>query len=134
MLEILSLPCDHEGFRAAKQLADQSMCKKMKVGAAVWHPELGLLGAGNNDVDEPQLKCPREAEGFETGEGYWCCEQICLQKHHAEVGAIRHALSCVPAGTLVGATLYVWGHVYACDACREYAREAGIARIAFPIT
>jgi len=120
-------------FSGAIMAADASDCAKQKVGACVWHPDYGLLGAGNNGCDYPSTKCPREVDGYPSGEGYHLCVKACGQRHHAEVAAIKHARECVPAGLLVGATIFLWGHHYSCAACQESAREAGIAHIAFPV-
>jgi len=77
---------------------------------------------GTNYCDNEQEKCPRE--DMKTGEGYDLCKNICEQKHHAEVAA------CLEAGEDArGGTLYLIGHSYCCNNCKEVMNKHGIKKV-----
>lgn len=132
-VQYIEVPADHAGFHAAKFLAAGSGCIKAPVGAAIFDNDLGLLGAGNNDVVYPPRTCPRVVDGYATGEGYQLCKDYCGQNLHAEVAAILHAQKCVPASLISGSTLFLWGHTYCCEHCVELLNEAGITTVALPV-
>jgi deoxycytidylate deaminase len=96
-------------------------CAKQTVTATII-AENGDTYLSTNYCLNPQVSCPRA--GLLTGEGYELCKDICRQVGHAEVNAIT--LAGVNA---VGATLYLKGHTYACDGCKQAAKEAGIKEI-----
>lgn len=98
-------------------------CAKQRVVATLIARD-GLRFVGENDCENPQTECPRA--GLATGEGYHLCRSICHQTAHAEINAIAAA-----TGHTDGATLYIEGHYYACDACRLACDAAGIAEIVF---
>lgn len=77
----------------------------VKDGRVVWY--------GTNEHKEP---CKRE--GYPTGEGYDLCKW-CDYDNHAEANALR-------GQDARGAVLYLIGHTYACDPCKEKAKEAGV--------
>lgn len=72
-----------------------------------------VLSYGTNEHKEP---CKRV--GYPTGEGYELCKE-CDYDNHAEANALRD----VEAD---GATLYLIGHTYACDPCKEKAAKKGV--------
>lgn len=96
-------------------------CAKQVVVATV----IALNGEryiGTNHCMKPQATCPRA--GMPTGVGYELCKSICEQDAHAEVNAVRLA-----GPDAVGATLYLEGHTYACQACQVASVSAGVAEI-----
>lgn len=79
---------------------------------------------GTNWCQNPQDKCPRDTQGYETGQGYHLCNEICGQSSHAEVDAINKA-----GEKAKGAKLYLSGHTYACEPCKSSCLSAGIDEI-----
>jgi len=55
-------------------------------------------------------------EGYPTGEGYELCEG-CNYPNHAEYKAVQGQS---------GGTLYLLGHAYACEPCKEACLKAGV--------
>ncbi len=77
---------------------------------------------GSNKCNSPQNICPRE--DLPTGVGYEMCKDICEQDCHAEVDA------CLKAGDEAkGGKLYLIGHTYCCDDCKEIMKYHGIKDI-----
>lgn len=95
-------------------------CAKQIVKAVIVASD-GEIFKGDNSCANPQEVCPRDSEGYKSGEGYHLCKEICDQEAHAEVDAITKAGS-----KSKGATLYLTGHSYACDNCSKAAELAGI--------
>lgn len=60
--------------------------------------------------------CKRE--GYPTGEGYDLCEP-CQPHNHAEQRALDKTKER-------DATLYLFGHTYACDSCKRACEDAGV--------
>ena len=80
---------------------------------------------GSNSCKDPRINgCPRDAFNMPSGEWYFYCTDVCKQKYHAEVDAIRKA-----GKHAKGATLFLVGHNRICNDCREAADKAGIERI-----
>ena len=77
---------------------------------------------GANDCANPQPSCPRD--GLPSGVGYHLCTGICRQTGHAEVNAI-----CAAGNKAEGSVIYLTGHTYACDDCKNFAEWAGVAEI-----
>lgn len=132
MIERIDTDWNHPAFEAARLVASISGCVKAPVGACLYHEEFGVLGVGNNDTTHAGTICPRDVEGCESGEGYWMCRDLCRQTHHAEVGAVEHALLCNPARVLKGSTMFIWGHSYSCANCLSTMEKAGVTQVAFP--
>jgi deoxycytidylate deaminase len=82
-----------------------------------------LVSIGTNEIHNNQItECPRK--GMKSGEGYDLCKTACQQGHHAEVDA------CLKAGEEAeGATLYLIGHTYCCDSCKQVMEDHGIKRV-----
>ena len=82
----------------------------------------GKYYIGTNWCVDSQIECPRK--DLPTGVGYNLCEDICRQYAHAEVDA------CYKAGNEAhGGTLYLLGHTYCCDNCKEVMSKYGIANV-----
>lgn len=58
---------------------------------------------------------------METGKGYNLCKNICKQHNHAEVDAIQKAGKRARNGEL-----FLYGHTYCCDSCKNKMNEMGI--------
>lgn len=74
---------------------------------------------GTNECSNPQEICPRK--NMKPSEGYELCKIICGQKAHAEVNALEKA-----GENAIGADLYLIGHYYICDWCKESIKKYGI--------
>lgn len=82
----------------------------------------GEVFIGENLCKSPQEVCPRGS--LPTGVGYELCKSVCNQGNHAEVNAI------LMAGTKAnGSTIYLNGHSYACDSCKQFADAHGVKEI-----
>ena len=96
-------------------------CAKQVVTAIIVALD-GRWYKGENDCAKPQTICPRN--DLPTGVGYHLCREVCKQDSHAEVAALQKA------GTAAnGATLYLSGHYYACNECKQSCDDAGIVNI-----
>lgn len=98
-------------------------CAKQKVTAVLVDSE-GNGYVGENDCLNPQAVCPREIMRCKTGEGYELCQAICKQTGHAEQNAIALA-----GDKAKGGIIYLQGHTYACDSCKQAASDAGVKDI-----
>lgn len=96
-------------------------CAKQVVTATIVTP-VGERFVGTNYVRNHQPICPRA--DMPTGVGYHLCKEVCDQSGHAEPNAIAAA-----GEKAKGAVLYLEGHTYACDPCKEAADRAGIREI-----
>lgn len=96
-------------------------CVKQTVVATIIDLD-GVRHVASNHCLTPQQTCPRA--GMATGVGYELCRDVCHQPAHAEVNAVRLA-----GEKCKGATLYLEGHTYACEPCKQVAREAGIVEV-----
>jgi len=96
-------------------------CAKLTVVAII--EKNGEYWVGTNLCYKPQKKCPRRS--MTSGSGYELCKNICEQPYHAEVAA------CHSAGSIntQGATLYLIGHIYCCDDCKEIIKRYGIKKV-----
>lgn len=98
-------------------------CVKQRVIATIV-TATGERFVGENDCDTPQMTCPRA--DMPTGVGYELCRSVCHQTGHAEVNALRKA------GThAAGGRMFIEGHFYACDPCKEAMASAGVVSIEF---
>jgi hypothetical protein len=85
-------------------------CAKQEVIAVIENN--GQYWIGSNWCLTPQDECPRG--DMPSGEGYNMCHDTCRINGHAEVEA------CNKAGDNAdGGTLYLVGHSYCCDDCKE---------------
>lgn len=85
----------------------------------------GGFWIGTNWCLNPQTECPRDKQNMKSGEGYILCKEICKQPAHAEIDA------CMRAGkdNTNNATLYLIGHTYVCDNCKDVMTEYGIKEV-----
>lgn len=98
-------------------------CIKQTVRALIVTPS-GEKFEGTNACENPQDRCPRDLQGYKSGEGYHLCKEVCQQQSHAEVAAIKNA-----GNKAEGSKLYLIGHTYACDNCKSVAKLHGISEI-----
>lgn len=96
-------------------------CAKQRVVATIVSPD-GASFVGENECLEAQWPCPRK--DMATGEGYHLCKEICQQVGHAEIVALTKA-----GERARGSSIYLQGHTYICDACKEACRAAGISQM-----
>jgi deoxycytidylate deaminase len=99
-------------------LRDERACAKQETIAVIITPENKVF-VGTNWCENPQEVCPRK--DLPTGVGYEMCKNICKQQAHAEVDACRKA-----GKEANGADLYLIGHYYCCDNCKEIMEQYGI--------
>ena len=85
-----------------------------------------FISMGSNEIHADIGECPRK--GMKTGEGYDLCKSVCNQRYHAEVDACHKA---GPSKTK-GATLYLIGHTYCCDYCKNVMNDYGIKNVIIP--
>jgi hypothetical protein len=102
-------------------LIDERKCAKQEVIAVIITPKLEIF-VGSNWCETPQKECPRK--DMPTGVGYEMCRDICKQRTHAEIDACQKA-----GANAVGADLYLMGHTYCCDHCKEVMEAFGIKNI-----
>lgn len=98
-------------------------CAKQVVKASLVAAD-GSVFYGENSCVNPQKTCPRDLKGFNSGEGYELCKEICKQTNHAEVNAIKAA-----GVKAKGSVIYLDGHSYACENCKSTAKKAGVKEI-----
>lgn len=82
----------------------------MRTVIAVLVQDGQVVNIATNEHLEP---CKRE--GYPTGEGYELCK-YCDYGNHAEAKVVRG---------FKGGTVYVIGHTYACEPCKEAVKQAG---------
>jgi deoxycytidylate deaminase len=100
----------------------KNKCAKQTTVAIIMNGD--KMFVGTNSCGNPQKVCPRDEQGYKTGEGYHLCKEICQQGAHAEVDA------CQKAGEYAkGATLILLGHYYCCDNCKKVMKEHGIKNV-----
>jgi len=82
----------------------------------------GQYWLGTNSCEKPQKNCPRGK--MPSGVGYEYCQDVCKQTGHAEENAVKAA-----GKDAKGGTLFLIGHTYCCDNCREVMKKAGIRNV-----
>lgn len=85
----------------------------MRKVVAVVVKDGAVLSYASNEHKEP---CKRE--GYPTGVGYELCAD-CNYPNHAEYKAVQ-------GRDVKGATLFLFGHTYACEPCKKAMVEAGV--------
>ena len=96
-------------------------CKKLTTLAVIIKAGK-VVSFGTNEIENNIDICPRI--NLPTGEGYELCKSVCNQKYHAEERA------CVVAGMKAkGGTLYLFGHSYCCDNCKDVMNTYGIKEV-----
>lgn len=94
-------------------------CAKQRVICRI-ETTTGQIVTGENTCTFPQVTCPRDVQGYGTGEGYHLCQQVCGQQGHAEQVAVRNMKG------RRGGMAYLEGHTYACESCKEALRSVGV--------
>lgn len=87
---------------------------KQRIVIAVVVKDGAVISYATNEHDD----CKRI--GYPTGEGYELCDG-CQYDNHAEKKA--------SSGEVSGATMYLIGHTYACESCKEAVKKSGIKEI-----
>jgi deoxycytidylate deaminase len=100
-----------------------------KVGAIIFKDNK-IIGYGANGSDYHELHgCERKHLGSRTGEDYHLCPG-CDPRNHAELRAITCARTS--RHDIIGASMYIWGHWWACESCWNAIIGAGIQNVYFP--
>lgn len=118
---------EHPHILAAKAYArEHSLDKTMPAGSVVVLDDV-MLGWGANGSDYHNTRaCERVLQGIPTGQRYDLCEG-CHPKNHSELRAVADALA--KGHKLAGASLYLWGHWWACESCWNAIIAAGITNV-----
>lgn len=103
----------------------KSGCAKQATSAVIVK-DGKILGRGTNAGIKVDI-CPRVERGYAPGVGYELCREICKQKEHAEIMAIRNALKQVKS--LKGASIYLGGHWWICEPCWDAIIQARISKV-----
>ena len=114
---------ENEFMREAKKVAEsKSLDREWPTGVVVVK-DGSIIGRGANGSEyHLQHGCERKRLGIATGERYDLCEG-CDPKNHGEPRAIRDA------GDARGADVYMWGHWWCCEPCRQAMIDAGINKV-----
>jgi len=120
---------EHPYMVAAKTCAhEESLDTTMPVGSVVVLDGV-VVGRGANGSNYHKTNvCERVLQGVPSGTRYDLCEG-CHPKNHSERKAVADALA--NGYSLVGASLYSWGHWWACESCWSAIIEAGIKDVYF---
>lgn len=111
----------------AKEIArEHSLDETMPTGAVIVKDEKIIAYGANGSDYHKTHGCERVKLGIPTGQGYDLCEG-CHHKNHAEVSAIRQALE--QNKDVSGASLYLWGHWWACEPCWSSMIDNGINKM-----
>lgn len=118
---------EHPHMVAAKAHArEHSLDTTMPMGSVVVLDGVVLgWGANGSDYHKTHI-CERVQQGVPTGQRYDLCEG-CHPKNHSELRAITNATA--KGHQLAGASLYLWGHWWACESCWEAIIAAGITDV-----
>ena len=123
--KILYVSPENKFMLEATKLLQSSGCRKQPTVAVIVKGGK-IIGRGSNAGKLVDI-CPRVVKNCPTGTGYELCKEVCEQVGHAEVMAIRDALSC--GEDLRGASLYLDGHWWVCKPCWDEILKAGISRV-----
>lgn len=127
-LEIIYVKADNVFMKkAARILNEGTGCAKQPTAAVIVQDRI-IIGSGSNASKRVDI-CPRVEHNCPTGQGYEFCREVCKQKGHAEVIAIQNAKENGFSQELVGASLYLDGHWWACKNCCDTMEKAGIIRL-----
>jgi deoxycytidylate deaminase len=103
-----------ENFEIKDKCAKQTTVAIIANGGKHW--------ISTNYCDNAQPACPRG--NLPTGVGYEMCKDICQQRNHAEMNVCRAAGEGARGGTL-----FLIGHYYCCESCRQAMEKYGIKKI-----
>jgi deoxycytidylate deaminase len=96
-------------------------CAKQETIAVIEND--GQYWIGSNWCGNAQEICPRS--DMPTGEGYAICKNVCKQVCHAEVDALQNA----GLKNTKGGKIYLIGHTYCCESCKNKIKEYGITEV-----
>ncbi|MFA6518362.1 MAG: deaminase [Candidatus Shapirobacteria bacterium] len=122
---ILYVPANNQFMFTASEGLQHSGCCKQATSAVIVK-DGQVIGRGTNAGIKVKV-CPRDQQGFKTGEGYHLCREICHQIGHAEVTAIADAKQ--NGFDTTNADLYLDGHWWCCEDCWNKMIEARIANV-----
>ncbi|MBT3583212.1 hypothetical protein HN510_05320 [Candidatus Woesearchaeota archaeon] len=136
-LKIVYVTKNNPFMKEALRLREYSGCFKQQTAAVIVKLN-EIIGQGwNGPKDAPSKKlegietrldnCPKDKKGFETGQGYHLCEEICGNARHAEQEAIADAKE--HGFELEGADVYLAGHWWACKPCCDGMEKNGTSRL-----
>ena len=138
-LNILFVGSENFYMRKAKNVADKmSLDFEHPTGAVIYNVGKGtangeIIGVGANGSKlHVKSGCERKRRGSKSGEDYDLCEG-CQPHNHAEQKAIADAIKNGNQEKMVGATLFLWGHWWACPSCCEKMEAAGIVDVILEI-
>jgi deoxycytidylate deaminase len=106
-------------------LAKVGKCAKANVVATLTTIK-GEVFRSNNYCLTPQSTCPRDIQGYKSGEGYHLCKQICNQPGHAEENVIYFAKK---EGANVRGGRIVVDYSWICNNCKSVCNDNGINKV-----
>ena len=130
------VPADNEFMREAKRVRDLDSTELNQSTGAVVVLHGKIIGRAANQAalkNETLQKfhkngwCLRRLLKVPSGQKYWLCPGCAKNKHHAEYGAVRDALS--GGKSIEGADLYLYGHWWCCKPCWEAMMKARINHV-----
>ena len=122
---IMHVKPENRFMQMASEMLANSGCLKQPTAAVIVKKRI-VLGKGVNAGKKVEV-CPRVLRNCPTGTGYEFCKTVCEQEGHAEIMAIRNALS--NGHNLKGASLYLDGHWWACKECWDKILQSGITKV-----
>jgi len=111
---------------AEKNCLSIKPCLKQSVYAMIEAPS-GEIVYGSNSINNIVAECPRDKLEMVSGQGYHLCKSVCNQNEHAEVSAIKAAIS--KNIDIAGGKLFLVGHTYCCNNCLSELKKHGITDI-----
>ncbi|RJO61452.1 hypothetical protein C4544_02980 [candidate division WS5 bacterium] len=125
--EIFHVGEDDPNMQEAKKMWAKSTCTKQRTGAVVVR-DGEVIGRANNTVKNAPDECPRDKEGFKTGEGYHLCKDVCEQvQGHSEANAVKNAQT--ESRETEGGDIYLYGHWWCCKGCWDEMIKGGIRHV-----
>ncbi len=123
----LYVAAEHPHMVAAKNHArEHSLDATVPTGSVVVVGDMVVGRGANGSTYHEDHGCERVRQGVPTGQRYDLCEG-CHPKNHSELRAIADAQA--QGHQLAGASLYLWGHWWACQDCWEAIIAAGITDV-----
>ncbi|MFA6250832.1 MAG: deaminase [Candidatus Shapirobacteria bacterium] len=119
------VPATNPFMLAASEILKTRSCIKQPTGAVVVKNSQ-IIGRGSN-AGILVTSCPRIEQGYQTGQGWHLCQEICRQEGHAEIMAIKDALT--HGHNPQGADLYLEGHWWCCQNCWDFMLQNGIQHV-----
>ncbi|MEI7462774.1 MAG: hypothetical protein WCK03_00040 [Candidatus Taylorbacteria bacterium] len=76
-----------------------------------------------------EFLCIRRILKIPSGHKYWLCPGCSSHEEHAEARAVRDAIRNNPGKSIVGSSLYLYGHWWCCRPCWDRMTEVGISKV-----